>query len=153
MRRFRKKPVVIEAVQWDGSAAQATVIIDWVLSHEDGLATFHCPDECPETVEGHTIRIATLEGDMDARPGWWIIRGIKGEFYPCEPEVFDGSYEPDVDDDDTRRFGLRDELAVGRDPAVATSLADAWDAGFEAGDQTARAVNPEWPDRPQNPHR
>ena len=42
---------------------------------------------------GNTIEIPTLEGTMIASPGDWIIKGVKGEFYPCKPDVFDITYE------------------------------------------------------------
>ena len=80
--RYRKKPVVIEAMQWDGTAAGATPIIDWVLQG-GGTARYH--DTC--------IAIDTLEGTMLAGPGDWIIRGVQGEHYPCKPDIFDLTYE------------------------------------------------------------
>lgn len=40
------------------------------------------------------VIVPTTEGDMLARFGWWIIRGVKGEFYPCDPEIFEATYEP-----------------------------------------------------------
>jgi hypothetical protein len=40
------------------------------------------------------VVIATLEGDMTASPGDWIIKGVKGEFYPCKPDIFEATYEP-----------------------------------------------------------
>jgi hypothetical protein len=85
--RYRKKPVVIEAVQWDGTAVGATLIIDWVLAN-DGTASFVDYDG-PEPY----LRVRTVEGDMAAGPHWWIIRGVEGEFYPCKPTVFATTYE------------------------------------------------------------
>ena len=95
-QRYRKKPVEIEAMQWDGTATGATPIIDWVLGH-GGTARFSCSQpECgpykPE--KPHTIAIDTLEGAMHASPGDWIIRGVAGEFYPCKPDIFAATYEP-----------------------------------------------------------
>jgi hypothetical protein len=60
MRRVRKRPVIVEAEQWEG----------------------------PES-----LFIETLEGRMEARVGDWIITGIKGERYPCKPEIFEATYE------------------------------------------------------------
>lgn len=77
--RFRKKPVVIEAVQYDGTLTSVEKL--------DGL-------ECSQTLTSDTIQIETLEGTMTANPGDWIIRGIKGEFYPCKPDIFEATYEP-----------------------------------------------------------
>jgi hypothetical protein len=79
--KFRKKPVVIEAVQ---------------ISHEndDAILVFMQDTNCPfEVVGDHEIVIHTLEGDMTASPGDWIIRGVKGEFYPCKPDIFEATYE------------------------------------------------------------
>ena len=83
MAKFRKKPVVIEAVQWDGSADTANTFIgeafgtDWLYA-EDGAA----------------IIIPTLEGQMRGELGDWIIKGVKGEHYPCKPDIFAQTYEP-----------------------------------------------------------
>jgi len=78
--RFRKKPVVIEAVQWNGNWSE---MLRFVVAQGGAAHT-----------EGDLLLIQTLEGKMVARPGWWIIRGVKGEFYPCEPEIFEETYEP-----------------------------------------------------------
>ena len=97
IKLYRKKPVEIEAMQWDGTAPGATAVIDWVLSN-DGTATYTCsdPDRCAATGGDtpHAIAIRTLEGTMRADLGDWIIRGVKGEFYPCKPDVFAATYEP-----------------------------------------------------------
>jgi hypothetical protein len=83
--KYRKKPVVIEAVAFDGSASSATAIIDWILSG-DGTARYHD--------EGPSLMIDTLEGTMRADVGDFVIRGVKGEFYPVKPDVFQATYEP-----------------------------------------------------------
>ena len=95
VRAFRKKPVIVEAAQWDGTAAGATPIIDWILGN-GGTATWRCdqPGNTGCDPHGvHTIAIQTLEGVMHASPGDWIIRGIHGEFYPCKPDIFTATYE------------------------------------------------------------
>lgn len=79
MKKFRKKPVVIEAVQFDGT----------LLS----LAGMAIP-EVSQVLGSRTAQIPTLEGVMTAEPGDWIIRGVKGEFYPCKPDIFAATYEP-----------------------------------------------------------
>ena len=79
--KFRKKPVVIEAVQFIGGRESA----DEVLAFMEHRGCWH---------HNHgTIAIPTLEGTMHAGPGDWIIRGIKGEFYPCKPGIFAATYE------------------------------------------------------------
>lgn len=82
MNKFRKKPVAVEAMQY--TVESCLRIHKWMgLEHEDTNA--HCD-------EG--ILIPTPEGEMNARPGDWVIRGIKGEFYPCKPDIFEATYEP-----------------------------------------------------------
>lgn len=85
MTRFRKKPIVIEAEQftpdWAG-AAWPEVIVSPVLERTGAN---------PSGVYG---QIQTLEGTMTCIPGDWIIRGVKGEVYPCKPDIFEATYEP-----------------------------------------------------------
>jgi hypothetical protein len=80
--KFRKKPVVIEAVRFDGTNAQA--VAEWVGEEQDGWTY---GDRCDY------YEIETLEGTMTASPGDWIIRGVQGEFYPCKPDIFADTYE------------------------------------------------------------
>lgn len=77
--KFRKKPVVIEAVQFSGDI--------------QSLDALHIP-ELHQSLGSNDCQIPTLEGVMTANPGDWIIRGVKGEFYPCKPDIFDATYEP-----------------------------------------------------------
>lgn len=81
MPAFRKKPVVITAEQFDGTPTKTKMIRDWV------------GDSCIFDSEDQFV-IQTLEGTMTAEKGDWIIKGVKGEFYPCKPDIFDASYEP-----------------------------------------------------------
>lgn len=95
MPLYRKKPVVIEARQWDGTATGASLIIDWILRH-NGTANYH--DQTDDVPGARTeIAIRTLEGTITASPTDWIIRGIKNEFYPCRADIFDATYEPSQD--------------------------------------------------------
>lgn len=86
-------PTEIQALQWDGTAEGATPIIDWVLRN-GGTANYLCDDagKCSGVEDGHHIAIATPEGSMPARKGWWIVRGTEGEFYPCKDTVFQRKY-------------------------------------------------------------
>jgi hypothetical protein len=78
--KFRKKPVVIEAVQWTGE--NVTECMNF------------CPPLLTETYRANgTLSIPTLEGKMVATKGDWIIKGVKGEFYPCKPDIFAATYE------------------------------------------------------------
>lgn len=95
--RYRKKPVVIDATQWDGTADAATTIIDWILGN-GGTATYECadPDRCGlnDGDSPHRIRIQTLEGPITASVGDWIVKGVREEFYPVKPKIFADTYEP-----------------------------------------------------------
>lgn len=86
MKKYKKKPVIIEAVQWDGDQETIRQIL------RDGHYT---PMVCPfRFSEDRTIlKIITLEGLMTVNKGDYIIKGIKGEFYPCKPDIFKASYE------------------------------------------------------------
>jgi len=85
---FRKKPVVIEAVQWNCPFENAPP--EWFRD-----AMYKAPGtEGAVLREYDDIIIFTLEGEMRAHPGDWIIRGVKGEIYPCKPDIFDATYDP-----------------------------------------------------------
>jgi hypothetical protein len=84
---YRKKPVVIEAVQYTG--LNAAEVLFWVGASQDEPG----PRKAYLTDAGEFI-IPTLEGDHRADAGDWIIRGVKGEHYPCKPDIFAATYEP-----------------------------------------------------------
>lgn len=86
-RRYRKKPVVIDAFQWSGEPADAFEVVRLVISL--GPAT-----DFRFNPKDRTITIPTLEGEMRCEPGDYIIRGVKGEYYPCKPDIFKATYEP-----------------------------------------------------------
>jgi hypothetical protein len=81
--KFRKKPVVIEAVQWNG----ANHLITETFMKGSGAYIDYSEYQLG------VIKIPTLEGIMDARVDDYIIKGIKGEFYPCKPDIFELTYE------------------------------------------------------------
>ena len=89
MPLFRKKPIVIVARQYDGTGANTLDIMYWV--------NHGCwPENSPINIDKKDTKnliIETLEGPMTVSPGDWVIRGVKGEFYPCKPDVFEKSYE------------------------------------------------------------
>ena len=91
-QRFTKRPVTIEAIQWDGTQSGATPIIDWILDH-DHSADYWAPGEWDHETNAAYINITTLEGNMIAQPGDWIIRGVQGECYPCKDAIFRETYE------------------------------------------------------------
>jgi hypothetical protein len=84
MAKFRKKPVVIEAFRWTGGPDQDDDPV-WVVEKiKSGDVWF---------ARGG-LHIKTLEGVMRAEAGDWIIKGVKGEVYPCKPDIFEATYEP-----------------------------------------------------------
>lgn len=100
MPRYTKKPVTIEAMEWNGTAEGATAIIDWAIPYSDSnfiryqeaRDAFDDGEKgCPATPA--TLAIDTLEGTMTAIPGDYIIRGVNGEFYPCKPDIFAKTYD------------------------------------------------------------
>lgn len=74
---YRSKPKIIEAILWNRANPEAIVAF--------------CGSAC--YFEGPELFITTLEGNHHASPGDYIIKGIKGEFYPCKPDIFEKSYE------------------------------------------------------------
>lgn len=99
-QRFRKRPVAIEAMRWDGTAEAAGPIINWILATGSRAARW---DNNPKHLSGpgrgittiaDRIEVETLEGTMYATPGDWIIRGVSNEHYPCKPDIFEATYEP-----------------------------------------------------------
>lgn len=85
--KFKSKPVTIEAVQYTAQLWQD------VVHHNLGEIEAFCPVAKFDAFSG-SLYIETLEGTMRALPGDWIIKGLKGEFYPCKPDVFEAKYEP-----------------------------------------------------------
>lgn len=83
MPKFRKKPVVIEAVQYLSDID----IRNWIMGQQDTRLQY-CADS-----NGPFITIETLEGTMRADVGDWIIRGIQNELYPCKPDIFAATYD------------------------------------------------------------
>ena len=80
MKKYRKKPVVIEAVKLEHNTDSQDKIIAWGVG------------EIKKGADGG-LKIPTLEGDMRAQTGDYIIKGISGEFYPCKPDIFKATYE------------------------------------------------------------
>lgn len=77
MPKFQKKPVVVEAIQWNGPPDDSA--LEKFAGHWASI--------------GAEVYITTLEGAMRVSPGDWVICGVKGEFYPCKPDVFEATYE------------------------------------------------------------
>lgn len=92
-RLYRKKPVVIEAMHYEDDA-DAQAIAEWCGARSANLTYEESDTTLMGRKLGHRVlEIETLEGDMTARPGDYIIKGVQGEFYPCKPEIFHATYE------------------------------------------------------------
>lgn len=82
--KFRKRPVVIEAMQFTNENKDR--VFNWI----DGTRHYPGFDENNNPI----LKLQTLEGLMTASLGDWIIKGVVNEFYPCKPDVFEMTYEP-----------------------------------------------------------
>lgn len=91
IKRYRKKPVEVEAMHFstNNEAASPTMdaIVNWMNQGK-------MPDQRHAWHNGTDIFIDTLEGVMTANCYDYIIKGVAGEFYPCKPDIFDKTYEP-----------------------------------------------------------
>lgn len=104
MPLYRKKPVMIEAYQWNGDYETAMRIVEWsgkqVVLIDVGTGN-------------ETLSIPTLEGVMTGSKGDFIIRGLQGEYYPCKPDIFEDSYEEVTwDDEANERLATPQELSL-----------------------------------------
>jgi hypothetical protein len=88
MAKYRKKPVVIEAMKFKGFDSYLD-IVKWMKDSGDTTAL---ANENPR-YSYPIMLIQTLEGTMAANPDDWIIKGVNGEFYPCKPDIFEATYE------------------------------------------------------------
>jgi hypothetical protein len=89
MSKFRKKPVVIEAVQIKKGMGCPIWLVEAIASNKVIVANLSFGVELPAFA-----KIETLEGIMRGDDGDWIIRGVKGELYPCKADIFEATYEP-----------------------------------------------------------
>lgn len=86
--KFKKKPVVIDAIQLNGCTTGVIAAKRWMeTGQEPSVNAVH-------TCDIKTLEIPTLEGVMTAQGGDWIIKGVQGEFYPCKPDIFQETYDP-----------------------------------------------------------
>jgi len=98
--KYRKKPVIIDAIQWTGNNTfQVRSFLDGQEPNlKSATASDHWEKYC-DYVMLHGITIMTLEDGKDGRAkhvasvGDWIIKGVAGEFYPCKPDIFEKTYE------------------------------------------------------------
>lgn len=110
MALYRKKPVVIEAIEWDGS--------DKCFNEVTKLGK---EKRTIRLLNNKRLMIETLEGNHEARIGDFIIQGVKGEIYPCKPDIFAATYEPVKDGDGLlteQQFNSMAQKAMGmRNPS------------------------------------
>ncbi len=91
MPKYRKRPIVIEAFAWSGEPGPMP---DWLhIACNTGIAQIVSYGDEPLC----RLRIDTLEGRMEASPGDWVIQGVKGEIYPCKPDIFAAIYEEEAE--------------------------------------------------------
>ncbi len=87
--KFRKKPVVIDAEQWDGTFQDMERIKQIFPKLQTLASGYH---KANNTV--HHWKIGTLEGSHYVSPNDFVIQGVKGEYYPCKPDIFAQTYDP-----------------------------------------------------------
>lgn len=88
--KYRKKPVVIEAIKWDGLNLQE------IKEFVGESLEYYINDAAWQVGKGKPhvhMKIKTLEGDHTVTVGDYVIKGVKGEFYPCKPDIFEKTYE------------------------------------------------------------
>lgn len=109
--RFKKKPVVIEATRWEKNGDHPEDNTHWIAYPDSGekflsegkvVRYYRRPDDygdrvcerCGKTMHNHGW-IDTFEGGLVVCPGDWVITGVRGEYYPCKPDIFAATYEPE----------------------------------------------------------
>lgn len=83
--KYRKKPVVIEAIQFFDDAESISLLTSFIAG-QDVVVDY-------KDIKNPVLKIETLEGTMFANIGDYIIKGVQGEFYPCKPNIFEETYE------------------------------------------------------------
>ena len=99
-KKYRKKPVIIEAIQWDGKNLVDVSAFLYNKTRKEALKEINSSDisckkwdDYESIVIGEGLTIDTIEGRMKADIGDYIIKGVNGEFYPCKPDIFAKTYE------------------------------------------------------------
>jgi hypothetical protein len=99
--KYRKKPVIIEAIKYVGGTAFDEEIPKWLRDASLDKTLYW---------ENNNLYIKTLEGDHHVSDGDYVIRGVQGELYPCKPDIFEQTYERVTTDEDSEMpyvVGLR----------------------------------------------
>ena len=89
--KFIKKPVVIDAVQFTGTLENLKIVESFCKGNF--FIAFGFNEDMQPNARYTAPAIRTLEGNMKVSVGDWIIKGIKGEFYPCKPDIFEMTYD------------------------------------------------------------
>jgi hypothetical protein len=89
MAKYKKKPVIIDAIQWNGTNFDE--IMNFIEDFHGNK--FNYENEEERAIKEGTLFIQTLEGMHTANTNDWIIKGVAGEFYPCKPDIFEKTYE------------------------------------------------------------
>lgn len=92
MKQFRKKPVVVEAVQFFADKHSISQVYEFISGHK-WASTLELWHSFSNNIIQNGYKINTEEGVMTASSGDWIIRGVNGEFYPCKPDIFEKTYD------------------------------------------------------------
>lgn len=87
--KYKKKPVVVEAIQWTGNTTEIKEFCGNNCSYNVDDSAWNVGKGIPH----EELVIHTLEGEMKASRNDYIIKGVNGEFYPCKPDVFEKTYE------------------------------------------------------------
>lgn len=90
IKKYRKKPVVVEAKQWHEAGEHSEVR---PFSRDEETGKLVCGKCRTHRMDAHGW-IDTLEGGHIVCPGDWIIKGVQGEYYPCKPDIFEATYDP-----------------------------------------------------------
>lgn len=98
IQKFRKKPVVIEAIQWTNDPGNFTELLEW----SKGKVAFASPLVWEQTLgvgnfPSFSIEVKTGKGVVLVELKDWVIKNENGEFYPCKPDIFEKTYEPVTD--------------------------------------------------------
>ena len=102
MAQYRKKPVVSEAIQFNGKNAEE--IEQWSNNNVKAGPVSE------DTLTRAYLEIETLEGTMTAQPNDYVIKGVNGEFYPCKPDIFEKTYDSEVTTFKERLIKEQEEL-------------------------------------------
>lgn len=90
--RYRKKPVAVAAMQWDGTDSSMEAILRWTkIVDKKGLVHWSISREGGQVLKAFVV---TPNGSVQIEPNEWIIKGVDDEFYPCKPDIFQKTYDP-----------------------------------------------------------